>query len=130
MTRVDRMSELLSALRQQLTSKAESRRTEASSASDAGDDLVQSEKAETLTDLRRRLGRELKRYDLGSKLELKQARQNFFESVLAWDLGEQLPRDPRFGLMIRDVEETIAADERTSNELDQLIVFLQNDSLP
>jgi len=126
MTRVDRMSELFGALRQQLTAKVDSRRTEALKLGESNSDSSQLQRVESLTDLRQRLGRELRRYNLGSKSELKQARHSFFESILAWDLGEQLPRDPRFSLMIRDVEETIAADERTSSELDQLLLSLQS----
>lgn len=123
MAKIDGTSALINALRSQLATRTESQRgtpvnrTGNQSAAPA---------AITAEQLQIRIGRELKRLDLRSATGRRQARQVFLESVLAWDLGEQLLTDARFGFVIKDVEESIEAAPQVSQALDELLLHLQD----
>jgi hypothetical protein len=51
-------------------------------------------------------------------------REAFVETVLLWELGEQLAPDPGFGEMVTHVSEQLAADPAIGARLDQLLARL------
>jgi hypothetical protein len=51
-------------------------------------------------------------------------RETFVETVLLWELGEQLAPDPGFGEMVTHVSEQLGADPAIGARLDQLIAGL------
>jgi|SRR5581483_165104 len=125
MTRIDRMDQLLDSLRQQLLQKVEARGADASSAASAAR-LKQGapQRAETSEELRRRIGRELRSHDLSTAVGRRRARISFLESVLGWDLGDVVLRDPQFGTLVQTIEETIGQDSQVSRQLDELLAML------
>jgi hypothetical protein len=50
-----------------------------------------------------------------------QLRQAFVETVLLWELGEQLSQDPAFGDMAARVSEQLAADPAVADNLNQML---------
>lgn len=127
MAKVDGTSDLLAALRSQLTGRS----SKAGSGRSRGVDDAKSMARDAIGPeaLQERIGSELKLVDLASLPGKKKARQIFIESVLAWDLGAGLLADGQFGRVVRDVEESITSDPRLSDQLDQLLLQIKNASV-
>ena len=51
-------------------------------------------------------------------------RETFVETVLLWELGEQLAPDPAFNEMVTHVSEQLGADPAVGARLDQLLARL------
>jgi hypothetical protein len=51
-------------------------------------------------------------------------RDTFVETVLLWELGEQLAQDPDFGEMVMRVSQQLALDPAVSGRLQQLLLRL------
>ncbi len=118
------MSQLLTALRQELGGKVQAKRTDKAASSDtvSSERISQPVSAETL---KLRISRELKRHNLKSAEGRKHARRLFVETIIAGDLGEDISHDPRFSFLIRDVETSLSEDPQASLALDNLLEELQ-----
>lgn len=126
MTRVDRMDQLLDALRQQMLEKIDTRRSDGAASSQNSADR----KVETSTELRQRIGRELRQMDLSSESGRRRARRSFLESVLAWEMGDSILRDPKFSGFLQNLEDAIGRDERSSERLDELLSMMAAAAAP
>jgi hypothetical protein len=51
-------------------------------------------------------------------------RETFVETVLLWELGDELAPDPGFGEMVSHVSEQLATDPAVAARLDQLLARL------
>lgn len=124
MTTVDRMTQLLTALRQELGGQIRTKRTDRSGQTEAAtsDEISQSVSPEAL---KSRISRELKRYNLKSTESRKHARRLFVETIILGDLGGDISQDPQFSFLIRDVETSLSEDPKISQALDNLLEELQ-----
>lgn len=124
MTTVDRMTQLLTALRQELGGQIRTKRSDKSSLTEAAtpDKISQPVSPEAL---KLRISRELKRYNLKSSEGRKHARRLFVETIILGDFGEDISHDPKFAFLIRDVETSLSEDSKVSQTLDNLLEELQ-----
>jgi hypothetical protein len=59
-----------------------------------------------------------------SPQDARQIREKFVETVLLWELGDHLARDPAFGEVVSHVSQQLAADPVVSRKLHGLLVQL------
>ena len=71
--------------------------------------------------LESRLSAQVAGIDTGNPARLRQA---FVETVLLWELGEQLARDPEFGEMVSRVSGQLGSDPAVAQNLHGLLVKL------
>jgi len=121
------MEQLLDSLRQQLLERVGTTRTGNSEATSA-DKTAPGRRTETLADLRKRIAREMQAYDLASAEGRKRARISFLESVLIWDLGDGIVRDPKFLEFTQGIEALMGEDSKMGERLDEVLAALVRDS--
>jgi hypothetical protein len=74
--------------------------------------------------LQSRLSAQIAGIDTANAARLRQA---FVETVLLWELGEQLARDPEFAQMVSRVSEQLGSDAAVAQNLHGLLVKLAAD---
>jgi hypothetical protein len=126
-SKIGGQSDLLAAIRSQV-----SKRTDRLGGVDPGLDergKVGTEVAQAvpfdLSELRKRLGKELKSIDIAAPDNRRRARRAFIESVMCWDLGDGLLNSPEFGIVVTEVENSMSNDSATVELLDEIIVQLR-----
>lgn len=125
MSKVDRTDQLLDILRQELAERIKGGRPEGAAAPARADDkTVRPVRPISAEQLRKQLARELKGHNLGTAEGKHQARIAFIETVVAWDLGANLMRDPQFGFMVRHIEDAICGHAGTAERFDGLLADL------
>jgi len=115
------MEQLLDSLRQQLLTRTDARETDGLSSSTAQADIANAQRAETTEDLRKRIARELGPLDLSTTMGRRRARISFIESIIAWDFGNSMVRDPQFSAFVQSIEESMSKDSQTSELLDEML---------
>lgn len=125
MTKIDRTDQLLDILRQELAERIKGGRPEGPAAPARTDgNTVRPARPVSAGQLRQQLARELKSHNLGTPEGKHQARIAFIETVVAWDLGANLMRDPQFGFMVRHIEDAICGHATTAERFDGLLADL------
>ncbi len=124
MVKIDGTSELISALRSQMASRADGLRSAAASSTEGGKADPAGTTPVTIEQLRQRIGRELRDLDLKLPTNRRRARIIFIESVLTWDFGDALLNDPQFGFFVRDIEESMSSNPDVASVLDQVLLQL------
>jgi hypothetical protein len=119
--KIDNTSELISALRSQLATRAEGLRNVGNRTVDAGKNEVRNAGPVSVEELRRRVGREIASLDMKLPANRRRARIIFIESVLTWDFGDELLNDPQFDFFVRDVEESLNANPDVAASLDKVL---------
>lgn len=71
-------------------------------------------------EIQRRIGQRLRNLDPDDRFG-NRGTQVFIESILAWEFGDEVLTDPRFGDLVANVRETMAEDPALQQSLQRLL---------
>jgi hypothetical protein len=78
-------------------------------------------------ELQRKIREKLRRIDLHDPKAQQKSVHVFLESVLLSEFGETLIEDPKFHILLDDVQQSMESDPRIRDELSTLIAQLRGD---
>ena len=102
------------------------KRTQSASRSSAPTNFARADfaVAEAAESLRSRL---ISRINRNDSRNISRMRETFVETVLLWELGEHLNRDPGLGEMVTRVAEQLGSDPAVGERLDGLLLQLASE---
>lgn len=126
MSRVDRTNQLLDQLRAQLAEVTSGRKPGSAPdvARGAGEGKTVSGTA--TVPLRDVLSKVLKKADLQTDAGRKIARVVFIETVVLDQLGDQLAQDPKFGILVRQIESALSDEKDVLERFDGMLLELSS----
>lgn len=124
MDALTRLNRLMETLRQQLAGSV--KRTDATTGRSTASEIQSRGRPErpSIQELRSRIEARLLALEAGAPDRRRRARRIFFESVLAWEFGDQLLLDSQFSRMIDNIEETVQTDPEMNQQFDELLSSL------
>jgi hypothetical protein len=123
MDSINRLNQAMEILRRQVAESARHLDTNQVSRNDPNRPSSVTSKP-SLPDLRRRIQDRLRAIDPTDPQRERHQRRVFLESVLAWELGDNLLLDSRFEEMMASIDEAIAADPVTERSFRDLLAGL------
>lgn len=124
---INRLNRLMETLRQRM---AESTKRSNRSSSTQQTRLTRASSApsgRSIEQLRQHIGERVRAIKPEMPEHGRQARRVFFESVLAWEFGDQLLLDNQFSRLIDGIQEAFEADPEIDHELHELLVDLSRE---
>lgn len=121
---ITRLNRLMETLRQQIAGSV--KRPDAGAGQSASHEVQSEGRPERpdIQELRSRIAARVLALDAGSPDRKRRARRIFFESVIAWEFGDQLLLDSEFSRMIDNIEETVQADPEMDQQFNELLASL------
>jgi hypothetical protein len=126
LTKIDPSADLINVLRTQLATRARTKKASGDNKPEKSEHLEQPRAITSPQEIKKRIGRQIKKLNLQSETERRYARRIFLESILAWDFGDQVLNDRRFDFIIKDVEESLSMDSNVSRTFDLLLEAIQS----
>ncbi|HJX10078.1 MAG TPA: hypothetical protein VJ733_06205 [Candidatus Binatia bacterium] len=122
---IDRLSRLIETLRQRMAESAKRPQASAQTTQpNQARSLPPSSRRLTVQELRQRITQRTRAIEPGSPEREQQARRIFFESVLAWEFGDQLLLDSQFNRLLDGIQDAFESDPETHRELNALLTEL------
>lgn len=119
---ISRLNRLMETLRQQMT---QSTKRVATPRQDTASNTARAQTPrQTVSELRQQIRTRVRAIAPNSPDRDRQVRRIFFESVLAWEFGEQLLLDSQFNRLIEGIEEAFEQDSETDRELRNVLTDL------
>ena len=119
---INSINQLMAALRRQMAERGErsSRSSDTASSSAARKSTPRQSTKASLEKIQRRIGQRLQHLQADERRG-SPGTQIFIESILAWEFGEDVLTDPRFGDLVANVRETMAEDPALQQNLERLL---------
>jgi len=125
LSKIDPSADLINLLRAQLIARTGAKKSVTASEAAKSESAATRPEVVPPQEVKRRIGQQIKDFDLRTEAGRKYARRIFLESVIAWDLGDRLLGDGRFSFIIKDVDEALSSDKNVSDAFDHLLEDIQ-----